>query len=160
MDGERLAFFWDFLYEWPGPEGASITWMADQSRNGIELSVAFSALTDTCWIGGEGTMPVNVATVMPEGSMTGTGSTIVDVGGSYGNGLVSLTILETTGGSYTIMVDEYAMSAATPQNINRYEMVFNWEAVMGGLGDKVTIGIGNGFVSGNLELLDAWNPER
>jgi len=143
VDGERLAFFWNFVYEWTGPEGASITWAADQSSNGIE-----------------GIVPVNVTTAMPVGSMTGSGSSSIDVGGSYANGLVSLTILETTGGSYTIMVDEYAMSAATPQNINRYEMVFNWNDVIGGLGDLVTIQTGNGFVSGHLELLDAWNPER
>jgi hypothetical protein len=160
VDGERLAFFWNFVYEWTGPEGASITWAADQSSNGIELKAVFYPVTETWGIGGEGIVPVNVTTAMPVGSMTGSGSSSIDVGGSYANGLVSLTILETTGGSYTIMVDEYAMSAATPQNINRYEMVFNWNDVIGGLGDLVTIQTGNGFVSGHLELLDAWNPER
>lgn len=158
VDGERLAFFWDFVYEWSGQEGASIVWMADQSRNGIELTAMYNSLTETWGIGGDGTIPVNVTTVTPEGSMTGTGSTTVDVGGSYGNGVVRLTIMETTGGAYTIMVDEYAMAAATPQNINRYEMVFNWEAVIGGLGDRVTIETENGFVSGQLELFDAWSP--
>jgi hypothetical protein len=158
VDGERFVFFWDFFYEWSGPEGATIVWEADQGANGIELSAMYNSLTETWGIGGEGTIAVKVTTVMPDGSMSGTGSTTVDVGGSYGNGLVRLTILETTGGSYTMTVYEYAMSASTPQNINRYEMLFNWEAVTGGMGDQVTIETENGFVTGSLELFDAWSP--
>lgn len=160
VDGERLGFFWDFGYNWTGPEGASILWEADQSSNGIQLSVSYNPLTEIRWIGGDGTIPVTVTTVMPEGSMTGAGLSSVDVGGSYENGLVSLTILETTGGTYTIMVDEYTMSVATPQNINSYRMVFNWDTVTGGFGDQVTIETENGFVAGSLELLDAWSPGR
>lgn len=160
LDGERLAFFWDFLYEWTAPEGASIVWAANQSGNGIQLTVQYNPLTETRGIGGDGSIPVVVTTVMPEGSMAGSGSSSIDVGGSFDDGLVTLTIMETTGGSYTITVDEYSMSAATPQNINRYEMVFNWNDVIGGMGDLVTIETVNGFVSGRLELLDAWSPER
>lgn len=158
VDGERLAFFWDFLYEWTGPGGASIVWEADQGSNGIELTVQYNSLIGTWGIGGDGVVPVTVSTVMPEGSMTGSGTSSVDVGGSIGDGLVSLTILETTGGSYTITVDGYSMSAATPQNVNRYEMVFNWDEVIRGMGDHVTVETQNGYVAGHLELLDSWGP--
>lgn len=158
VDGERLAFFWAFEYEWTGPEGATIQWSADLSGNGMPLTVQYDPVTETWGIGGDGTVPVLVTAVMPEGSMTGSGSTSVDVGGTFGNGLVNLTILETTGGTYTITVDGYSMTSATPQNVNRYDMVFNWESVTGGLGDQVTQETANGFVSGRLELLDAWDP--
>jgi len=158
VDGEHLAFFWDFSYQWTGPEGSSILWEADQSSNGIELTAQYNPLTETWGLGGDGTIPVTVSTVMPGGSMTGSGTTIVDVGGSFGNGLVRLTIIETSGGSYTITVEEYSMSASTPLNTNSYEMIFNWNDVIGGMGDTVTIETTNGFVSGRLELLDAWSP--
>lgn len=158
VDGEHLAFFWNFSHTWTGPEGASIVWEADQGSNGIELTVQYNSLTETWGLGGDGTIPVTVSTVMPGGSMTGSGLTGVDVGGSFGNGLVRLTIIETTGGSYTITVEGYSMSASTPVNTNTYEMIFNWEDVIGGMGDTVTIEAANGFVSGRLELLDAWSP--
>lgn len=158
VDGEHLAFFWNFTYEWTGSEGASIVWEADQGNNCIQLVVRYNPLVETWGIGGDGSVPVIVTTVTPGGTMTGAGTTVIDAGGSFGNGLVRLTILETTGGSYTITVEEYSMSASTPLNTNSYEMIFNWNDVIGGMGDTVTIETANGSVSGRLELLDAWSP--
>ncbi len=116
-----------------------------------------NSLTDTWGIGGDGDIPVIVTIVTPDGAMTGAGSTSVDVGGSIRNGLVTLTVLETTGGFYTITVYEYSMTLFTTENTSSHEVVFTWEAAST-TGDMVSIGTENGYISATLEPYDAWDP--
>ncbi len=159
LDGERLAFSWEFFYEWQGPDGSSIIWEVEYNgMNMIALTAVYSSLTGTWGIGGEGVIPAIVKSVTPYGTMIGSGSTTIDVGGSYDNGLVRLTIMETTGGSYTITVGEYTMTAATPEYLNTFEMVFNWD-VAALLVDRGIIDTENGYVIGDLEVIDNLSPE-
>jgi hypothetical protein len=173
--GEKLSLKWEFLYEWTGPEGETMSWTWDPANNTVELTAWIWAPGDNSvrptapsstdsgllMIGGAAVLPVVVEVSMPEGSMTGSGTTSVDVGGFCSGGIVTLTIVETTGGSYTISADGYSMTGSTPQEVLKYEMKFNVNEVYDQLGGAShTVESENGSVTGRLESLNTLPPLR
>ncbi|MBU1672808.1 MAG: hypothetical protein KJ993_17100 [Actinobacteria bacterium] len=157
-NGEKLSFKWDFNYGWSGDEGGQIVWQSDGANNEVPLTAMISSETGTCSIGGEATLPVIVTADIPDGQMTGSGKTDVDVGGTYENGVVKLTIMETTGGSYTITVEGEAVTVPTAPQTLKHEMSFKMSEVNSPVGCTVTQKTENGTVTGRLASLSTPVP--
>jgi hypothetical protein len=150
-DGEQFLLTLDFQYIWTGPEGETIRWQADPGSNQVTLTASITPVTDTCNLSGDATLPVVVSVSMPEGAMTGSGTRNVDVGGPCENGVVKLTIMETTGGTYTISADGYSMTRSTPENILKYEMEFSLSDLVNTGKSTATVPTEFGSATGTLE---------
>ena len=148
--GDQFTLTLDCSYVWKG-EGGEIRWQADPSNKKVELTARITELTRTCYLGGEATLPVLVSTAVPEGSMTGSGKRKVDVGGPCENGLAKLTIMETTGGKYTISAGGRSLTASTPENVIKYDMVFNLTELVKTGKSQATATTENGTSTGTLE---------